>query len=203
MSKSKTTIATREQWLNAVAIAAAKEIFEPAGYTVPDKIRYTCGFPSKSALSRRNQRIGECWADTASGDGSFEISVSPVIADAVRAADILVHEMVHATVGLACGHRGAFAKCAKAVGLEGKMTATVAGEQLKAKLTAIINKVGQYPHAALRASFGRRASGSGMVKVFCPHCADEGERFIVRMGQHSIARGLPICPIHDEAMELA
>lgn len=203
MSKKIAITMTREQWLNAVAVAAAKEIFEPAGYTVPTKIRYTCGFPSKSALARRNQRIGECWSDTASGDGSFEISVSPVIAEGLRAADILVHEMVHATVGLACGHRGAFAKCAKTIGLEGKMTATVAGEQLKAKLSGIIEKIGQYPHAALRANFTRRSSGGGMVKVFCAHCAAEGERFFVRMGQHSLLRGTPICPVHNEEMEIA
>jgi hypothetical protein len=196
-------VMTREQWLNRIAEHAAKEIFKPAGYKVPKNIRYTCGFPSKGALAMRTQRIGECWSDSASGDNTFEISVSPVIADGLRAADILVHEMVHATVGLKAGHKGPFRKCAEAVGLRGKMTATVAGEELKAKLGAIIEKVGQYPHAGLRAGRTMRAASKGMIKLECPCCKEEGERFIVRIGEHSLNRGAPLCPIHNEEMASA
>lgn len=195
-----TTIVTREQWLNTVAEEVATEIFAPAGFTVPKNVRYTCGFPSRSALRGRNQRIGECWPMGASGDATFEICVSPIISDAVRAADILVHEMVHATVGLKCGHRGPFAKCARAVGLEGKLTNTVAGEALKARLATIINKVGSYPHAGLKASVMSPSSTRPMVKIYCPHCEAEGDRFIVRIGEYSLARGIPICPIHNLPM---
>lgn len=197
MSKSEMT---REHWLNNVASAAVTELFEPAGYTVPKNIRYTCGFPSKAALANRSQRIGECWSDAASGDNTFEISVSPVIADGPRAADVLVHEMVHATVGLAAGHKGPFRKCAQAVGLTGKMTATVASEELKTKLSKIIEKIGPYPHAGLHARNGARTVSKGMVKVECPHCKAEGERYIVRIGEHSLRRGNPICPVHNEEM---
>ena len=191
---------TREQWLNKIAGRAAKEIFRPAGYMVPKNIRYTCGFPSKGALAMRTQRIGECWSDSASGDNTFEISVSPVIADGLRAADILVHEMVHATVGLEAGHKGPFRKCAEAVGLKGKMTATVASDELKDKLTKIIEKIGPYPHAGLRAGRTMRAASKGMVKLECSCCKEEGERFIVRIGEHSLKRGAPLCPIHNEEL---
>lgn len=191
---------TREQWLNKIAGACAKQIFKPAGYDVPKNIRYTCGFPSKGALARRSQRIGECWSDSASGDNTFEISVSPVIAEGLRAADIIVHEMVHATVGLAAGHKGPFRKCAESIGLIGKMTATVASDELKVKLSKIIETVGPYPHAGLRASNGFRVATKGMVKLECPCCKSEGERFIVRIGEHSLKRGAPICPIHNEEM---
>lgn len=194
---------TREQWLNKVASHAAKDIFKPAGYEVPKNIRYTCGFPSKGALAMRTQRIGECWSDSASGDNTFEISVSPVIADGLRAADILVHEMVHATVGLKAGHKGPFRKCAEAVGLKGKMTATVASDELKEKLSKIIEKIGAYPHAGLRAGRVSRAAAKGMLKLECPCCKDEGERFIVRIGEHSLKRGTPLCPIHQVEMECA
>jgi len=191
---------TREQWLNRVAKSAAKMLFKPAGYDVPKNIRYTCGFPSKGALANRSQRIGECWSDSASSDNTFEISVSPVIADGLRAADVLVHEMVHATVGLKAGHKGPFRKCAEAVGLKGKMTATVASDELKVKLAKIIEEIGPYPHAGLRASKGPRAAAKGMIKLECPCCKEEGERFIVRIGEHSFKRGAPICPIHNEEM---
>ena len=191
---------TREQWFNKVAEYCAKRLFKPAGYNVPKNIRYTCGFPSKGALAMRTQRIGECWSDSASGDNTFEISVSPVIADGLRAADILVHEMVHATVGLKAGHKGPFRKCAEAIGLRGKMTATVASDELKTKLNKIIEEIGPYPHAGLRAGRTTRAATKGMLKLECPCCKADGERFIVRIGEHSLKRGAPLCPIHNEEM---
>lgn len=197
MAKSKLT---REQWLNKVAEQASKDIFKPAGYDVPKNIRYTCGFPSKAALARRNQRIGECWSAGASGDNVFEISVSPVISDGIRAADILVHEMIHATVGLAAGHKAPFVKCARTVGLLGKPTATYASDDLKSKLEKIIKGVGQYPHAGLRAATNARNASNGMVKLECAKCAAEGERYVVRMGEYSLKRGMPICPIHNVSM---
>jgi hypothetical protein len=200
MAKAKLT---REQWLNKVAEIAAKDLFKPAGYDVPKNIRYTCGFPSKSALARRNQRIGECWSAGASEDNVFEISVSPVISEGVRAADILVHEMIHATVGLAAGHKNPFVKCARAVGLEGKPTATHAGKELKAKLEQIIKTVGQYPHAGLRAALVSKNTGRGMTKVECAECAADGERYVVRMGEYSLKRGMPLCPVHNVEMVCA
>jgi hypothetical protein len=200
MAKAKLT---REQWLNKVADKAAVELFKPAGYEVPKNIRYTVGFPSKAALARRNQRIGECWSAGASEDNVFEISVSPVISEGVRAADILVHEMIHATVGLAAGHKAPFVKCARAVGLEGKPTATYAGTELKSKLEAIIKAVGQYPHAGLRAAAASRGPGKGMVKVECADCCAEGERYVVRMGEYSLKRGMPLCPVHNKEMVCA
>jgi hypothetical protein len=108
--------------------------------------------------------------------------------------------MVHATVGLEAGHKGPFRKCAEAVGLKGKMTATVASDELKDKLTKIIEKIGPYPHAGLRAGRTMRAASKGMVKLECSCCKEEGERFIVRIGEHSLKRGAPLCPIHNEEL---
>ena len=86
----------------------------------------TIGFTS---AGQRGKRIGECWSDLASADGAFEIFIVPGIDDAARIAGILTHELVHAAVGLKAGHGAVFAKAARALGLEGKMTATTEGPE--------------------------------------------------------------------------
>ena len=43
-------IATREEWLGAL-VDALRPVFAELGYPLPDRIRVSCGWPSKSALS--------------------------------------------------------------------------------------------------------------------------------------------------------
>ena len=194
---------TREEWLVSMAAKVTEALFTPQGFTVPSNIRYTCGFPSKQATSRRNRRIGECWPLTASGDSTFEIMVSPIISDPVEAAAILIHEMVHAVVGLEHQHRRPFGRCARAVGLEGKMTATRPCAKLKDQLAEIVKEVGAYRHAELRAINSRVfAKQESATKLECLSCATEGKRYILRMGPASLRLGNPICPVHMEAMQI-
>ena len=97
---------TREAWLVAALWGFIDQHFTAAGYDVPSNIRCTCGFPSAQATARKHMRIGECWAHTQSKDQTFEISISPVIDSPERVLGILIHEVVHATVGLNAGHNG-------------------------------------------------------------------------------------------------
>ena len=135
-------IETRENWLNS-ATDALRAHFQSAGYTVPINVKATCGFPSRSATSRKAQRIGECWDSGASAGSVFEIFISPVLADSETVAATLAHELVHATVGLAAKHNAPFKQCALAIGLEGKMTATVAGPAFKAAWANIAPALGE------------------------------------------------------------
>ena len=50
----------REDWLEKM-IDLVRPDFERVGSPLPAKIRVSCGFPSKSALSPTKRRIGECW----------------------------------------------------------------------------------------------------------------------------------------------
>jgi hypothetical protein len=134
----------REPWLHAVA-ERLREIFAFHGATIPEKIRFTCGFPSARAFSARKQFLGQCWSEANSADGHFEIMISPVLDDPMRVAGVLAHELVHATVGTCHGHKGPFAKLAKAIGLEGRMTATTEGQALKQALAPILEAVGPLP----------------------------------------------------------
>src|SRR5258708_1328663 len=101
-------IKPREAWLHAVT-EHLREFFAPHDASIPERIRLTCGCPSVGAFAAKQQRIGECWSDTTSKDGHFEIMISPVLDDPMRVAGVLAHELVHATVGTRFGHRGPFA----------------------------------------------------------------------------------------------
>ncbi|MEG7677046.1 hypothetical protein U2060_15005, partial [Listeria monocytogenes] len=71
------------------------------------------------------------------------------------------------------GHGPKFRALATAIGLEGKMTATVPGEALRATLAEIIESVGPWPHAELRkgeAADKPKKQGTRMLKVQCPAC---------------------------------
>jgi len=112
---------TREAWLNEFT-RRARPVFKRAGYPIPEKIRVSVGFTSKGA---RSSRIGECWDSRCSGDGCFEIFITPKLGCASRIADVHTHELIHAAVGLEEGHGPKFKAAMKALGLGGKATATV------------------------------------------------------------------------------
>lgn len=85
---------TREEWLTS-AVQHLASVFADAGKSLPD-VRVSCGFPSKGATSRKQQRVGECWATHAATDGRQQVYISPVIADSVEVLAVLTHELCHA-----------------------------------------------------------------------------------------------------------
>jgi hypothetical protein len=179
---------SRETWLTKMTDLLRPDFIE-AGVTLPEKIRSSCGFPSKSALADKTRRIGEAWSCENSEDQSFETFITPLIGDAVEASAVLVHELIHCAVGLECGHKGLFKTVAKRIGLEGKMTATVAGAELKVRLEALVAKIGSYPHAKLVASNRPKKQGTRMLLVRCPKCG-----CICRMTRKWVdGAGCPIC----------
>jgi len=81
------------------------------------------------------------------------------------------------------------------VGLEGKPTATVAGEQLRAKLGEIAEELGEYPHKALTPNAEIKKQSTRMIKVSCFYCTDDdGNPYTVRLTRKWIEFGLPQCP---------
>ncbi len=119
----------REQWLNE-CIQKLRPEFEQLAHPLPEKIRASCSWPSKSGLANKKRRIGEAWSSKNSADQSCEVFISPVLKDPIEVSATLVHELVHCAVGVEEGHKGKFPRLAKAVGLEGKMTATTASAEL-------------------------------------------------------------------------
>src|SRR5712671_3788872 len=110
----------RQQWLEH-AVEALRTRFSEAGYTVPEKIRVSIGWPKRAASCGA---IGECWSTEASSDRHAELFISPELSEGVRILGVLGHEMDHATVGTEAGHGKLFKQCALKIGLQGPMRST-------------------------------------------------------------------------------
>jgi hypothetical protein len=189
------TYATRDDWLAAATENLFRSEFQALGFPLPAELRASVGFPSRGAASTRNQTLGQCWDGKHISDGITQVYISPVLIDPVKVLETLGHELVHAAVGSECGHKGNFRKCAKALGLEGKMTATHAGERLAERLQTLADKLGPFPHAQIDLS-ASKTQGTRMLKVECDGCA-----YAVRMTRKMVTHlGYPVCPGCHESM---
>jgi hypothetical protein len=158
---------------------------------VPDRLKVSCGFPG---CGDRKTRIGECWTT------ARQIFISPMLAEETRILDVLCHELIHACLPPAEKHGPPFKQGMKAIGLEGKAKATVAGTELLAKLKPIVKTLGPYPHKAL--DLGARPEkkqSTRLLKTQCPACG-----YIARVTRTTIdEKGLPICPVDNVPFEEA
>lgn len=188
----------REAWLTQL-VERLRPLFEDKGYTVPETVHVSVGWPSKGALSRKKRVIGQCWYPTASADQNPHIFISPVLEQALDVAATVVHELGHAVLPEGVKHGPGFVKFMKLVGLEGKPTATHAGEQLAGYLRDLLAQLGPYPHAALSATEKEKPQTTRMLKLMCP----QHEDYIVRASRKVIDLGLPICGVEEceEKME--
>jgi hypothetical protein len=180
--------ATREEWLLA-AIDHLRPAFASHRATLPAAMQVSVGFPSVRALSQRSPRIGECWPPEASLDGLHHLFVSPLLTQPLPILATLVHELVHAAVGTRARHGAPFRRLAVALGLAGRMTATVAGPILEAQLRELAHRLGAFPHAGLLPDPHRRKQGTRLRKIVCPQCG-----YTARTTAKWIAAGLPTCP---------
>ena len=157
---------TREEWLQA----AVKRLAKLAVLDACPVPHVSIGFPSRSALSRRKKRLGECWHPKASEDGHSHIFITPLEADPVAVLAILLHELGHVKYPDA-KHGAPFKRFMKLVGLEGKATATVPSPQCKLTLASIAADLGTFPHPRLNAAeSGRKKQGTRLLKASCPAC---------------------------------
>jgi len=187
--------ANRESWLEAANVALRNE-FESIGYPLPN-VLVSVGFPF-GGRSGKLKRIGECHDATSNAGNVAQIFISPTLEDPIEVLETLVHEDVHAAVGNKCGHRGPFRTAALAIGLTGKMTATVAGDALRERLQKLSEVLGPLPHFKLDPS-GRKKQGTRMLKAECTFC-----EYAVRLTRKMIdAHGCPICPGCEDRMEEA
>lgn len=141
---------TREEWLNKAMEHLIDSVFQ--GINVPNNIKVSCGFAGvgkpKKMAGFKVHVLGVCCPSELSTGGFTEIFIDPILDESSRVLDVLVHEMIHAILGSGKGHGKEFKKIALSVGLEGKMTSTVASEALKEKLDKIVEQIGEYPHKA-------------------------------------------------------
>lgn len=177
----------REQWLTSLT-DAMRGLFEEQSQHVPEKIRLTCGWPSKGGMKSKGRVVGECFPMQASKDGSVEIFISPVLADSGKVAECLAHELVHACG--AKGHKGAFRKIAEGIGLQAPMTSTTASPQLLERLNGLYAPLGAYPHAVLDRTLAPvKKDRTRLLKVVCDDCG-----YTIRVTRKWLEVGLPVCP---------
>jgi hypothetical protein len=173
----------RQQWVER-ATEALRERFAAAGYTTPQRIRISIGWPKRSATCGA---IGECWATENSSDQHNELFVSPELTEGARIIDVLAHELVHATVGTAAGHGKPFRDCALKIGLVGPMRATTAGPEFTAWAETVMQRIGAYPAGYLTDSPKQRTR---QLKCQCSVCG-----YLARVTRKWLdAAGPPICP---------
>ena len=184
---------TREEWLTA-GIEEVRSLFDLYSKPLPARIRVSCGFPS-TAL--RSGAIGECWINSASADGTFEILIHPKLADPVSVFEVLVHELCHATAG-AFNHGVNFQKIAKAMHLQAcgsgrhPWKSTKGDADFVVVYGDIIASLGDYPHAELKSDRQIKKQTTRLLKACCPSCG-----YTVRLTQKWAEQGLPTCPCGD------
>jgi hypothetical protein len=154
---------TREAWLIKAIVELKAGVFKHS--QVPD-VKVSVGLPKGKSTA-----IGQHWSPEASDDKRGSIFISPVLDKADHVLATLAHELVHSVVGNHAGHGPAFRKIAKAIGLTGKMRATVAGPDLILELNKITEKIGAYPHSKLNLNNGpSKKQTTRMIKMQCPEC---------------------------------
>ena len=194
---------TRELWLQNAVELLGRKVFAGIDVELPP-VRVSIGWPSRGGTGSKNKVIGQCWKSSVAGDGVSQLFISPVLGaggkdpvEMIKLLGVLVHELIHAADDCESGHKGAFAKMARAIGLEGKMTATTVGVELAGKLGYILAELGPFPHAALNPfemEQQRPKQTTRMIKLVAPDCD-----YTVRTTRKWIEEGLPKCP-HDIEM---
>ena len=187
----------REAWLTELAKRIVPDIEARVDVTMP-AYRIAMGFPSRNALSRYRRVIGQCWKHTVSLDGVHELFISPMIHDPVEVAGTVVHELLHAGVGVEHGHKKPFAQAARKMLLEGKPTATIAGRDFADAIDPILRKLPPYPHSGMVVDPTYKAPAGRMLKVECPVCSFKAR--ITRAWLENEEYGAPICPKHKKVM---
>lgn len=188
-------LTVREDWL-IQAVHLSRAIFDAKGRSLPAKVRISCGFPSTFT---RSQTLAECWADTDSADGAFEIMISPTLADSRDVLAQVVGALAHALPGAMSPTSQAYAEACADMGLSpvgDSWRKVIPSEDFSDLFDEVIESLGEYPHAALLAGT-RKVQSTRMLKAQCPKCG-----YTVRLSGKWAAVGLPLCPTDGATFNL-
>jgi hypothetical protein len=183
--------ATREQWLLAAKDQIKTLLFDPLEMHLPPVIRVSVGLCG-------NKKLGLCVDSDCMEDGSVSIFVDPSTDDTVVLIATLVHELVHASVGVDEKHGPVFKKAVRELGLQGKATATYAekGTELYTTIEGIAAGLGTYPHAKLVRKEKDKKSAHPWISFLSPSC----ETFIVRCNKNTVREMGPPRDFNGEPM---
>lgn len=194
---------TREDWLNH-GVQLLGEYMEGWGYTLPKKIQVACGWPKGGKTGCKI--IGQCFSPSVTKDDTTHLFICPTLGeDQVRVLDVLLHECIHASIGVAAGHGAKFRKAMQCLGLTGKATATVCpvGSPLHQRLLLISGTLGPYPHSSIIGSGDggeddkpKRLPQGGWIRFKSPTLGDD---YKLRVSPVSFRLyGAPLDPLGDK-----
>lgn len=187
----------REAWLRAAYALLRRKLLKEA----PEHVAISWSFPAKGGTAANRRRIGECHykVEGGSADGAVEgnrvLLISPTLQTPFQLIETLLHEMVHASLPVGCGHRAQFSRLAARVGLEKPWTATTASKELAARIAKeFIPALPKWPggHLVIRATQKNR-----QLKAVCS--CDR----IIRGSAKLFEQGEILCGLCDSAFELA
>jgi hypothetical protein len=196
---------TREAWMLA-AVEAMRPWFVDVNAEV-GPVRISVGWAGGRGSNIGTGIRGQCWASHTVADRIPAIFVTPDQSDPLTIAGIILHEMNHAADDGLSGHRGTFAKTAKALGFLPPWTSSEGkSPELIARLTDLLAEVGTFPHSPIgdkshgltgQAPGKPPVQGTRMLKLVCGV-----DGYLVRTTQKWIEVGLPSCP-DGHMMDLA
>lgn len=193
----------REAWL-AAAVEGLTPLFADKGYSVPDGVRVSVGFPG--GRGPKTGVIGQCWNAAAASDKRHQIFVHPMLVDPAEIIGVLTHELAHAIDDCEHGHKGPFVKIIRAMGLTGKPTCATGFEEavLADVVQPLVSSLGAYPHGALGGGDdeggpeGEKKQSTRMLKLEASCCG-----YLVRTTRKWLEQGLPFCPCGNQMEEAA
>lgn len=201
MTDNNDKFGAREQWLHDAAVLIIAEfpqafdLFGSAGVKHLANIRVSTGFPSRRG--ENGKVIGQCWNSKSAKDQSHHIFINPLLEDPIRVLSTVAHELVHAADDGEHAHKGLFVKAIRAMGLEGKPTATFAGPEFEKFAKGVVKQLGKYPHVALAPTLVTKTQKTYMLKMECPGCG-----CIVRMTQKWVEEaGAPFCGTRSHVID--
>lgn len=190
MSEPRILAINREQWLQQ-AVDDLTPFFLGKGLKVP-AVRVSCGWPSRNPTGTAKRTVGECWDGKCASDGTPQLFISPLLQEECLpngVLGVLSHELLHA-IDFEAKHGPKFRKMMEKIGLEGKPTATTAGQDLCDLFKRTVDRLGPYPHVALMIQRERKKQTTRQRKCSCETCG-----YVARVSQKWIDLGPPICPV--------
>ena len=166
----------REQWLNNAMQSFALIINGNCTNGLPDKIKVSCSLTTKRDKRTRSETIHA----KHSADGTFNILISPLIADPVSVCEQLAIQLINVATS---DSNADFNRLCNALHFEN----TIPGFKFAIEFGELIAELGEYPHAEVSLPDGAKQS-TRLLKAHCPKCGMK-----IWLTQKWINQGLPIC----------